>query len=105
MILGREMTAMRRAAGGLMRWPLAGGIQRANEPYAAMAKAGGTGAYHGADQGVALQTGPDYRHRPRRLLPHLSARVSGGEAQVRRRGPCPSQGLPPQQGRGAGVGR
>ncbi len=43
MILGREMTAMRRAAGGLMRWPLAGGIQRANEPYAAMAKAGGTG--------------------------------------------------------------
>ena len=41
MILGREMTAMRRAAGGLMRWPLAGGIQRANEPYAAMVKAGG----------------------------------------------------------------
>ena len=41
MILGREMTAMRRAAGGLMRWPLAGGIQRANEPYAAMVQAGG----------------------------------------------------------------
>ena len=43
MILARQMTAVRRAVGGLTRRPR-GGVQRANEPHAAMAQAGdGTG--------------------------------------------------------------
>ena len=40
MILEREMAAVRDRVGGLLRRPRAG-VQRANEPYAAMAKAGG----------------------------------------------------------------
>ena len=40
MILEREMAAVRDRVGGLLRRPR-GGVQRANEPYAAMAKAGG----------------------------------------------------------------
>ena len=39
MILGRQMLAMRGML-GLVRRPR-GGVQRANEPYAAMAQAGG----------------------------------------------------------------
>ena len=40
MILEREMAAVRDRVGGLLRRPRSG-VQRANEPYAAMAKAGG----------------------------------------------------------------
>ncbi len=40
MILQREATAIRNFLGGVRRWPKVG-VQRANEPYAAMAQAGG----------------------------------------------------------------